>query len=309
MERERQHGNGGTPLGTFLRAHRAKVTPEEAGLPPGTGLRRTPGLRREELATLAGVSVDYYVRLERGREWNPSPSVVDALARALRLHPAEHEHLRDLVARAGGSSPVEPVSPTRDIPPGTGLLLEKLRPFPAFVVSRTMDILACNPSGLRLFAGMADWPEKKRNVVRYVFLHPAAQDLFDDWDEQIRAAVGRMRALAGVEPDAPDLTELVDELLAKSPEFTALWDGYGLRTHAQGSKTFHHPDVGDLTPGYQFMQLEGTPDHRLIAYYAERDTPEYDAMVLLDMLGSPSSRPTPTRTGRPPATAEDETTR
>ncbi|MER5182519.1 helix-turn-helix transcriptional regulator [Streptomyces sp. NPDC002896] len=299
MARERQNGNGGSGLGTFLRAHRAQVTPEQAGLPTGPGLRRTPGLRREELATLAGVSVDYYVRLERGKETNPSPSVVDALAKALQLHPAEHEHLRDLAARAAGSSAPEPASPPdRTVRPGVELLLASLRPLPAYVISRTMDILACNPSGLRLFAGMADWPAKKRNVVRYVFLHPAATELFDDWDEQIRACVGRLRALAGIEPDAPDLAQLVDELLKKSPEFTDLWERYDVRWHTHGHKTFHHPEVGDLTPGYQSMQLEGTPGQRFVAYFAEPGTPDHDKLVLLDMAAADA------RQGQPSATPE-----
>ncbi|MFF8195083.1 helix-turn-helix transcriptional regulator [Streptomyces bobili] len=290
MARERLNGNGGTELGTFLRTHREGVTPQEAGLPTGPGVRRTPGLRREELATLAGVSVDYYVRLERGKETHPSPAVVDAIARALLLGPAAHEHLRELVARAAGSATVGSDPETaRTVRPGTGLLLENLRPFPAYVISRTMDVLACNPSGLRLFAGMADWPPQMRNVVRYVFLHPAATTLFDDWDEQLRAVVGRLRALSSLEPDAPDLTEIVDELLAKSPEFTDLWERYDVRWHTHGSKTFHHPEVGDLTPGYQSMQLEGTQGQRFIAYYAEPGTPDHDKLVLLDMAEAEQS--------------------
>ncbi|NUS88456.1 MAG: transcriptional regulator, partial [Streptomyces sp.] len=163
---------------------------------------------------------------------------------------------------------------------------EGLRPFPAYVISRTMDILACNPSGLRLFAGMADWPAEKRNVVRYVFLHPTATELFDDWDEQLRAVVGRLRALHSLDPDAPDLTDLVAELLDKSSEFADLWERYDVRWHTHGSKTFHHPKVGDLTPGYQSMQLEGAQGQRFIAYYAEPGTPDYDRLVLLDMSGA-----------------------
>ncbi|MFJ8108327.1 helix-turn-helix transcriptional regulator [Streptomyces sp. NPDC096132] len=287
MARERHDGNGGTELGTFLRAHRARVTPAQVGLPTGPGVRRTPGLRREELATLAGVSVDYYVRLERGKETNPSPSVVDALARALRLDPAEHDHLRVLVARAAGASALHPPSSDAEtVLPGVELLLEKLRPFPAYVLSRTMDVLACTPSGLRLFHGLADWPVEQRNVVRYVFLHPAAPKLFDDWHDQIRAAVGRLRSLHSLEPDAPGLAPLVDELLAASPEFTSLWERYDVRLHTHGSKTFHHPDVGDLTPGYQKMQIEGTRTQRLVVYYAEPGTPDHDKLVLLDTAGA-----------------------
>ncbi|MEH0580255.1 helix-turn-helix transcriptional regulator [Streptomyces sp. B21-108] len=284
MARERQGGSGGTELGRFLRAHRTRVTPEEAGMPVGPGLRRTPGLRREELATLAGVSIDYYTRLERGKECNPSQSVIDALARSLQLGEAEHEHLRDLVARAARNAvPESPGELDRAVSPGVQLLLDNLRPFPAYVISRTMDIIACNPSGLRLFAGMGDWPASKRNVVSYVFLHPQARDLFSDWDEQIRACVGRLRALAGIEPDAPDLAQLVGELLSKSPEFTDLWERYDVRWHTHGSKTFHHPEVGDVTPGYQSMLVEGTPGQRFIAYYAEPGTPDHDKLVLLDM--------------------------
>ncbi|MGY4744945.1 helix-turn-helix transcriptional regulator [Streptomyces sp. ATMOS53] len=284
MARERQGGSGGTELGRFLRAHRTRVTPEEAGMPVGPGLRRTPGLRREELATLAGVSIDYYTRLERGKESNPSQSVIDALARSLQLGEAEHEHLRDLVARAARNAvPESPGELDRAVSPGVQLLLDNLRPFPAYVISRTMDIIACNPSGLRLFAGMGDWPASKRNVVSYVFLHPQARDLFSDWDEQIRACVGRLRALAGIEPDAPDLAQLVGELLSKSPEFTDLWERYDVRWHTHGSKTFHHPEVGDVTPGYQSMLVEGTPGQRFIAYYAEPGTPDHDKLVLLDM--------------------------
>ncbi|MEV0400867.1 helix-turn-helix transcriptional regulator [Actinoallomurus sp. NPDC050550] len=286
MARERLDGSSGTELGQFLRAHRIRVTPAQAGLTAGPGPRRTPGLRREELATLAGVSVDYYSRLERGKEAHPSPSVVDALARVLRLDAPEHRHLRDLAAGVSRNGSEPPAAPSRRVRSGVKLLMESLRPNPAHVVSRTTDVLACNPSGLRLFAGMEKWPAENRNVVRYVFLNPDAPALFDDWDEQIRACVGRLRALAGIEPDAPDLAELIDEIRRKSPEFAHLWERYDVRVHTNGSKTFHHPEVGDLTLGYQSMQLEGTPGHRLVAYHAEPGTPDYDKMVLLDLIAS-----------------------
>ncbi|MFD1271778.1 helix-turn-helix transcriptional regulator [Streptomyces kaempferi] len=283
MARERQNGSsGGTDLGSFLRARRTHVSPEEAGLRIGPALRRAPGLRREELATLAGVSIGYYTRLERGRETRPSPAVVDALAGALRLDAQEHEHLRDLVAGAVRGAPRAPVTPSRSVRPGVRLLLENLRPNPAHVISRTADVLACNPGGMRLLAYLDKWPVRERNVARYVLLHPDAPSLFDDWDEQVRACVGRMRALAGTDPGAPDLAELVDELLVKSPDFARLWDHYDVRLRSHGHRTFHHPEVGDLTLGYQSMHLEGTPGHRLVAYYAEPGTPGYDAMTLLD---------------------------
>jgi transcriptional regulator with XRE-family HTH domain len=282
-------GNGGTELGRYLRARRARVTPEEAALPAGPGVRRTPGLRREELATLAGISIDYYARLERGRETRPSPTVVDALARALRLEDEERDHLRALAVLAARVPPEKPAAPSRSVAPGVRLLLERLRPFPARLVSRTGDILAHNPGGLGLFAGIEDWPASQRNVARYVFLHPAAREVFDDWDKQLRGCVAGLRALAGTEPDAPDLTRLVDELLLKSPEFARLWERYDVRGRLPRRKTFHLPRVGDVTLGFQGMQLEGTPGHRLVTYHADAGTPDHDAITLLDMLASDSA--------------------
>ncbi|MFC7329775.1 helix-turn-helix transcriptional regulator [Marinactinospora rubrisoli] len=288
----REQRNGTTELGRFLRARRAEVGPADVGLPVGSGLRRTPGLRREELAMLAGISVDYYVRLERGKETRPSPSVVDALARALRLEEAEHEHLRDLAARAARYAPQRRAAPSRTVARGVELLLESLRPNPARVLSRTHDVLAANPGGLRLLAGIEDWPPRQRNTARYLFLHPAARELFDDWEQQIRGCVAHLRALAGTEPDAPDLARLVGELLLKSPEFAGLWERYDVNERVQGTKTFHHPEVGVLTLGYQTMELAGTPGQRLFAYHAEPGTPDHDAMVLLDM-SAPEHAPAP----------------
>ena len=284
MAPERQDGNDGTELGRFLRARRTQVTPAEAGLAAGVGVRRTPGLRREEVATLAGVSIDYYTRLERGKETRPSPSVADALARALRLDADEHEHLRALAARAAHYAPVPPSAPSRAVRPQLKLLLEALRPGPAYVTSRTLDVLAANPGGLALYAGIGEWPATQRNIGRYLFLHPAARDLYDNWDYQVRGCVARLRALAGTDPDAPDLAALVGELLLKSPDFARLWERYDVtrRTAAQ-QKTFHHPQVGTLTLSFQGMQLEGTPGQRLGTYLAEPGTPDHDAMTLLDL--------------------------
>lgn len=282
MARDHRNGTGGNDIGRFLRARRTGVTPEQVGLPVGPGIRRTPGLRREELATLAGVSIDYYTRLERGKVTNPSPSVVDAIVLALGLDAHESRHLRELVAGSARGASEPPTEVATSVSPGVRLLLENLRPFPAYVISRTMDILASNHGGARLFAGLEQWPAGKRNVVRFLFLHPDAPGLFDDWDEQIRACIGRLRALAGTDPDVPELAELVDELLRKSPEFADLWERYDVRLHTHGDKTFHHPQVGDIVLGYQSMQLEGTPGQRLTAYYAEPGTPDYEKMLLLD---------------------------
>ena len=168
--------------------------------------------------------------------------------------------------------------------PQLKLLLETLRPNPAYITSRTLDLLAGNPGAMALYAGIDDWPAAQRNIGRFLFLHPAARDIYADWDNQIRGCVARLRALAGTDPDAPDLAALIGELLLKSPEFAKLWERYDVtRRTAAPNKTFHHPQVGTITLGFQGMQLEGTPGQRLGVYLAEPGTPDYDAMILLDM--------------------------
>lgn len=279
-------------LGRFLRARRTQTSPDQVGLTVGAGLRRTPGLRREELATLAGISIDYYIRLERGKETRPSPSVLDALARALHLDEAERQHMRDLGAQAARYAPELP-PPSRTVPPHLKLVLETLRPSPAYVISRSMDLLAWNSGGLALYAGLADWPATQRNLARYLFLHPTAHTLFqDDWEYLVRGCVARLRAVAGTDPDAPDLTSLVGELLLKSPDFAKLWERYEVVGRKKIQKTFHHPEVGDLTLSGQSMQLEGTPGQRLGVYTAEPGSPDHDAMLLLDMTApQPAAHP------------------
>jgi transcriptional regulator with XRE-family HTH domain len=291
-----QH-DGGTELGRFLRARRTHVTPAEVGFTPGAGVRRTPGLRREEVAALAGVSIDYYTRLERGRETRPSLAVVEALGRALKMDEDELSHLHELVVRAARHAQVPPSAPSRVVSPQLQLLLENLRPSPAYVASRTLDLLAHNPGALNLYAGMADWPAKQRNIARFLFLHPAARDLYPTWDTQVRGCVARLRALAGTDPDAPDLASLVGELLLKSNDFAKLWERYEVtgRTHPNRTKTFRHPQVGRITLTFQGMRLEGTPGHRLGVYIATPGSPEHDAITLLDMT-LPSQRDPSTNT-------------
>ncbi|WP_331772655.1 helix-turn-helix transcriptional regulator (plasmid) [Embleya sp. NBC_00888] len=293
MAPEQQTSSG--ELARFLRARRTRTSPQSAGPTPGPGVRRTPGLRREEPATLAGVGIDYYTRMERGKETRPGPAVIDALARALRLDDAEHQHLRDLAVRAARYAPQATPAPSRAVRPHVRLLLETLRPSPAYVVSRSMDVLAHNPGGLALYAGLEDWPDTQRNLGRYLFLHPAARDVFPDWDNQIRHCVARLRALAGTDPDAPDLTRLVGELLLKSPAFAGLWERYDVTGRKITTKIFQHPQVGKITLAFQGMALEGTPGHRMGIYTAEPGTPDHDAMLLLDMTATPTPKPTPSQ--------------
>ncbi len=271
-----------TELGRFLRARREGVRPQDAGLPPGTGSRRTPGLRREEIATLAGVSIDYYTRLERGRETRPSPAVVDALARALRLDGDEHEYLKSLAAQAARRAPDPPKPPSRALRPTARLLLETLRPNPAYVVSRTYDILAANPGGARLHPGLLDWPPRQRNTIRYTFLHPEARDLWPDWEQKARGCVAQLRAVAGSDPDAPDLAALVGELLVKSPDFGRVWGRYEVRRAGAGNRVMRHPLVGTLHLAHETLSLNRADGHNIIVYLAEPGTPDHDAMVLLD---------------------------
>jgi transcriptional regulator with XRE-family HTH domain len=275
-----------TELGRFLRARREGVRPQDAGLPPGTGSRRTPGLRREEIATLAGVSIDYYTRLERGRETRPSPAVVDALARALRLDDEEHEYLKSLAAQAARRAPVPPKTPSRAVRPAIGMLLEGLRPNPAYLLSRTYDVLAANPGGAQLHYGLFEWPARQRNTIRYTFLHPAARDLFPDWEQKARGCVAQLRAVAGSDPDAPDLAALVGELLVKSPDFGRLWGRYEVRRAGAGDRAFRHPLVGPMTLAHETFDVNHADGQRLIAYVAAPGTPDHDAMVLLDRAGT-----------------------
>lgn len=155
-----------------------------------------------------------------------------------------------------------------------------------------MDVLAHNPGGLALYAGIDDWPATQRNLARYLFLHPAAREVLPDWDNQIRGCVARLRALAGTDPDAPDLTHLVGELLLKSPDFAGLWERYEVTGRKITTKTFQHPRVGTLTLHFQGMALEGTPGQRMGIYTAEPGTPDHDAMLLLD-LTAPHTEPAP----------------
>ncbi|WP_405996174.1 helix-turn-helix transcriptional regulator [Streptomyces sp. NBC_00986] len=291
-EQSTDRGDGGE-LGRFLRARRTRTSPHQVGLAVGTGPRRTPGLRREELATLSGISIDYYVRLERGKETHPSPAVLDALARALQLDDAEHQHLHELATRAAQYAPEPPPAPSRTVSPHLKLVLETLRPSPAYVISRSMDLLARNPGGLALFAGLADWPATSSSTPPI---------LFPDWDYQVRGCVARLRAQSGVDPDAPDLTHLMGELLLKSPDFAKLWERYGVAGRKKVQKTFHHPEVGILTLSGQSMHLEGTPGQRLGVHTAEPGTPDHDAMVLLDLTAPESA-------GQPDTTADERRTR
>ncbi|MGV9679989.1 helix-turn-helix domain-containing protein [Nocardia sp. NPDC003482] len=267
-------------LGNFLRACRGRVSPSEVGLPVGAGRRQTPGLRREEVAALAGVSVDYYVRLEQGRDTNPSLAVLDALAAALRLTEDERGHLLDLARavadrRPGGRQPVA-------ARPGLLTLQESVRPTPGFVLDQVSNLLAANPEGLRLLWGIAAWEPQRRNLIRYVFTHPAARSVFEDWAGMARDCVAHLRTVQGRDPGSPELAALTGELCAASAEFAELWAHYEVRTKRGARRMFAHPAVGrvELT-----SEILTAPDGQRFVAFQAAPGPDRDALALLGLVG------------------------
>ncbi|WP_454852558.1 helix-turn-helix domain-containing protein [Promicromonospora soli] len=271
----------------FLRSRRARITPQMAGITPSMNARRVPGLRREEVALLAGVSVDYYNRFERGDLSGASDSVLESLARALQLDEAERSYLFDL-ARAASASKRRPTRAVRALKPSVQRLIDSMVGVPAFVQNGRMDVLGMNQLARALYAptrrGNGSWeigdPEP-RNFARYLFLDPAAPDDVADWDAMARDSVAILRRETGRDPENKALFGLIGELSAKSPRFRTLWAAHDVRLHTNGTKQFHHPVVGDFELTYDAMDLPGQAGLTLIAYSAEPDTPSYDALRLL----------------------------
>ncbi|WP_329243921.1 helix-turn-helix transcriptional regulator [Actinoallomurus sp. NBC_01490] len=281
-------------LGAFLRARRARIRPEQVGLPPGAGRRRTPGLRREELATLTGVSVDYLNRLEQGRETNPGNGVLDAIARALLLNEEEHEHLYALARHAARADP-PPIRPDHTLRPGILMLLENIRPCPAYVLSRYSDVLAANPEGLALHVGLGEWPAEKRNTVRYLFRDPVTRELFPDWEWLARVTVARIHRLLGEDPGAVELTALIEELREHSREFADLWALHDIATRGSDRRLFRHPAVGDIALESETLYL-GDSGLRMTVYQAAPGTADHRALLELARSAGgapPAAEPAP----------------
>ncbi|MER5198547.1 helix-turn-helix transcriptional regulator [Streptomyces sp. NPDC002755] len=269
-----------TEIREFLRTRRARITPEQAGLAPPTGARRVPGLRREEVAQLAGVSFDYYVRLERGRTQGVSETVLDAVARALQLDDTERAHLFDLAqpTRTRARRP-RPPAPQK-VRPAVYRALDSLG-VPAVVQGRRMDVLAANDLGYALIADFRSRPHRERNAARFVFLDDAARSLYTDWEQVAGDCVATLRLDAGRRPDDPRLTELIGELSLNSDTFRRLWATHDVLAHTNGTKRLHHPLVGDLTLEYVVLAVEGDPDQTLILYTPEPASPSAEAIALL----------------------------
>ncbi|MFE4170500.1 helix-turn-helix transcriptional regulator [Streptomyces sp. NPDC056909] len=275
---------GNTELREFLRSRRARITPEEAGLSPQPGTRRVPGLRREEVAQLAGVSVDYYVRLERGRTTNVSESVLDAVARALRLDDTERGHLY-AVARPTRARR-RPLPPQR-VRPGLYRVLETVGDAPAMVLGRRMDVLATNRLARALFTDFDALPHRERNMVRYLFLDESARELYIDWESSARGAVASLHLYAGRHPDDPLLAELIGELSLRDQDFRRWWADHDVLRRTHGTKRYHHPVVGDLDLEYEALTPAADPEQTLGLHTAEPGSPSEQALRLLASWTAP----------------------
>lgn len=265
----------------FLSSRRAKVSPAQAGIPTYGRTRRVPGLRRGEVADLAGVSAEYYSKLERGDLSGVSESVLHALATALHLDEAEQAHLADL-ARAAGPAPRAPRrSTTQTVRPGMARILAGMVEVPAMVNNGRLDVVAANPLAEALFAPVFAGHARPINHARFTFLNPQARDFWIDWERAADDAVAMLRTEAGRDPYDRALTDLVGELSTRSEDFRVRWAAHDVRLHRTGMKSFHHPVVGDLHLSYEVLELPADPGLTLIAFSAEAGTPDDDALRLL----------------------------
>ncbi len=268
----------------FLVSRRAKLTPEQVGL-PAAGQRRVPGLRRGEVATLAGVSIEYYSKLERGALAGVSASVLDGIARALQLEPAERAHLFHLAQAADGSSAL--VRPRRGASrrwmPRAGLQwsLDAITAAPAFVSNGRSDLLAANHLARALYSDLYSDPTRPPNFARFAFLDSASRRFYPDWDLMADITVANLRTAAGRDPHDKDLHDLVGELATRSDEFRRRWSAHDVRIHGAGTKHFHHPVVGDLTLAFETVELQAEPGLSMCIYAAEPGSPTEQALALL----------------------------
>ncbi|MGZ6705413.1 MAG: helix-turn-helix transcriptional regulator [Solirubrobacteraceae bacterium] len=278
-------------IAEFLTSRRAKVTPEQVGLPT-YGPRRVPGLRREEVASLAGVSVEYYKRLERGNVSGASESVLEALAQALQLDDAERAHLFDLARAANAIAPKRRRPVQQRVRPVVHRILESITT-PAIVRNSRVDYLAANPLGRALYAPLFDSREQPANSARFTFLDPAAQDFYVDWERMAKDLVAHLRSEAGRNPHDRGLSDLIGELSVRSTEFRTWWAAHNVRYHQTGTKRLHHPIVGDLELSYEVMELSADAGVTMSVYSAE---PGSRSQQALDLLGSWASTPDEART-------------
>jgi transcriptional regulator with XRE-family HTH domain len=277
--------SGSNELGEFLRVRRAALQPEDVGL-HGYGVRRVPGLRREELAMLAGVSPTYYSRLEQGLSTNASESVIASLARALNLTADERAHLRNLARPDRSSRKRKPAIKPDHARGGTLRLITSLPATPALIMGKRSEVLGWNTLGHRLVAGHLEFdiprqPARRPNMTWMLFLDEHTQDLYPRWHEEAVRAVSSLRVLAGRSPDDPELTALVGELSVKSPEFGRLWAKHPVENCVSGVKRFRHPEVGDLSLNFEVLTPPDESGHRVLMYTPEPDSAAEATLELL----------------------------
>ncbi|WP_282820147.1 helix-turn-helix transcriptional regulator [Curtobacterium flaccumfaciens] len=266
----------------FLSSRRARITPEQAGVETFGTRRRVTGLRREEVARLAGVSIDYYTRLERGNLQGVSDSVLDAIGRALQLDPAEQEHLRDLSQhqnetprRAGRVVPVAAVRPELQY------LLDVVTDAPAMIINNRQDIVAANALGFAMHSDLVAAPARPMNFSRFIFLDPQARNFYQDWQRAAHTNVAILRREAGRTPNDKDLAALIGELSMRSDDFRELWAAHDVRRHYAGVKSFRHSVVGPLQLHFQTLELAEDPGLSLTIYPATPGSPTADALRVL----------------------------
>ncbi|MFE0022219.1 helix-turn-helix domain-containing protein [Amycolatopsis sp. NPDC059021] len=288
-------------LGEFLQARRAQVRPADVGLAPLGERRRVPGLRREELAQLAGISASYYTRLEQGQSRGASPGVLDAIAEVLRLDRDERDHLRRLAAAPRRAKAAKP-APER-VSPATLDLLRLMADVPALVQGRRTDVLAWNTLGHALLAGhldaaAPDTPADRPNMARLVFLDTHSRELYADWPRKARAMVGNLRLAVGRYPEDAALAALIGELSMKSPEFATLWADHRIRPCDAADYELRHPLVGALTLTQQAFDVARAPEQMLVTMTAPPGSASHHALTLLAQTTSvPSDNPLPDRDG------------
>ncbi|GAA1918478.1 helix-turn-helix transcriptional regulator [Microbacterium aoyamense] len=276
----------------FLASRRDRLRPDQAGLPAYGGNRRVPGLRREEVALLAGVSVDYYTRLERGDLSGASDTVLDALARALQLDDAETAHLFDLARTASASPRARRARKQQNtLRPSILRLLEAITEAPALIRNNYFDYVAANPLARALYAPIFAGPNP--NSARFAFLDPAAPDFYIEWEKNTQELVATMRGEAGRNPFDKRLTDLVGELSTRSERFRTLWAAHNVRYHRSGVKRIHHPVVGELELTYEAFELPADPGLTLSTYTAEPGSASADALRVLASWAATTELPAP----------------
>ncbi|MCX4805363.1 helix-turn-helix transcriptional regulator [Streptomyces sp. NBC_01214] len=274
-------------LGEFLRSRRARLRPEDVGLPDHGRRRRVPGLRREELAQLAGVSVAYYTRLEQRDGHNVSVEVLDALARALRLDGSERAHLMDL-ARPKAHRRRHSRRP-QQVRPELRTLMDAMCGVPAYLVGHRQDVIGWNRLAAAVFGDFGALPAAERNLVRLVFLDPATAELYGEWECRACEVVSNLRMYAGQHPDDEQLSALVGELSVKNEEFRRLWAAHTVAEKTHGEKVLRHPLVGELRLSFETLKLPDDPAQSLVTFHAAPGSPSADALRLLASWSAPSA--------------------